>query len=377
MLLVGNVFAIAQIANPKARAPKNQKQRTEQTHKQKPQKKTEQKRGTSSNVNNKTSTRPKEQDFEIPSSYNVSFSCNVSSATMYIDGIKYGVSTGTYYLLTGKHTVKLIAKDYEDFSRTIFVDKSNTRFVFEMTRNKQSSYSTPLSSSRIKTFYAGDVSFDMVWVDGGNFLMGSNDDDSNAYSDRKPQHSVTLSGFYIGKCEVTQELWQTVMGNNPSRFKDGAHLPVEQVSWNDCQVFIRKLNQLTGKNFRLPTEAEWEYAARGGRQSNGYLYSGYYSLGDVAWCYEYSNDHTHPVGMKLPNELELYDLCGNVSEWCQDWYSNYNSNSQTDPNGPISGTYRVFRGGSWVDHAESCSVTHRYNCNPSSTHSFLGLRLAM
>ncbi len=165
----------------------------------------------------------------------------------------------------------------------------------------------------------------------------------DAYGDEKPAHSVTLGDYYIGKFEVTQELWEAVMGSNPSYFK-GSNLPVEQVSWDDCQTFIRKLNSLTGKNFRLPTEAEWEYTARGGNRSKGYKYSGSNNISDVAWYWENSGDRvlsgewdydkiknnncrTHPVGMKSPNELGIYDMSGNVYEWCQDWYGSYSSAS--------------------------------------------------
>ena len=146
--------------------------------------------------------------------------------------------------------------------------------------------------------------------------------DSEAYGDESPVHSVTLSSYYMGETEVTQALWKAVMGNNPSRFK-GDNLPVENVSWNDCQEFIRKLKQKTGKNFRLPTEAEWEYAARGGKKSNGYKYSGSNNIGSVAWYDDNSSNQIHAVKGKRLNELGLYDMSGNVWEWCSDWYGQY------------------------------------------------------
>ena len=218
----------------------------------------------------------------------------------------------------------------------------------------------------------------MVYVAGGTFTMGATTEQgSDADSDEKPAHRVTLSSFSIGKYEVTQEEWQAVMGSNPSRFK-GAKRPVENVSWNDCQEFIRKLNQLTGRQFRLPTEAEREYAARGGNKSLDYKYAGSSNLGIVAWYDDNSNSQTHDVGQKQPNDLGLYDMSGNVWEWCQDWYDRnyYSSLPQTNPMGPSSGSFRVYRGGSWAISAKYCSVSHRCNDLPDSRCDNLGLRLA-
>ena len=207
---------------------------------------------------------------------------------------------------------------------------------------------------KIKTFYANGVPFDMVEVRGGTFRMGATSEQgSDALDNEKPVHSVTLSGYYIGKTEVTQALWEAVMGNNPSRFK-GDNLPVDWVSWNDCQEFIRKLNALTGQHFRLPTEAEWEFACRGGNNSRGYKYSGSNNLGSVAWYDDNSGVKTHPVATKSPNELGIYDMSGNVWEWCADWYGDYSSGAQTNPKGPYGGSYRVYRGGGRRDGVGSC-----------------------
>ena len=153
-------------------------------------------------------------------------------------------------------------------------------------------------------------------------------------------------------------------------------LKVEKVSWNDCQTFITKLNQLTGKTFRLPTEAEWEFAAKGGTKSQGYTYSGSNTIGNVAWYYSNSSSKTHPVATKQANELGIYDMSGNVYEWCQDLYGSYNSSAQTNPTGPTSGSTRVNRGGSWYDDAGNCHTANRYRITPASTLSFLGFRLA-
>lgn len=218
----------------------------------------------------------------------------------------------------------------------------------------------------------------MVYVEGGTFTMGATSEQgSDAESDEKPAHQVTLSSFSIGKYEVTQEEWQAVMGSNPSNFK-GSKRPVENVSWEDCQDFIRKLNQLTGKRFHLPTEAEWEYAARGGNRSRGYKYAGGDNLGSVAWYDDNSGDETHPVGQKSPNELGLYDMSGNVWEWCQDRFGSYSSSSQTNPTGPNSGSDRVLRGGSWLDYAWFCRSSYRSNFGTPSYRNYrLGLRLAL
>ena len=229
-----------------------------------------------------------------------------------------------------------------------------------------------------QTFTVNGVSFKMVGVEGGTFTMGATSEQgtSDPYDDEYPTHSVTLSDFAIGETEVTQELWQAVMGSNPSSFS-GTNLPVEEVSWNDCQTFITKLNQLTGKNFRLPTEAEWEYAARGGNKSKGYKYAGSNTLSDVAWYGDNSSSKTHPVQQKQANELGLYDMSGNVYEWCQDWFGGYSSSAQTNPTGPVSGSYRVGRGGSWSGSAGYCRVSLRYSYTPANYFNVLGLRLAL
>ena len=228
-----------------------------------------------------------------------------------------------------------------------------------------------------QTFIVKGVSFKMVGVEGSIFTMGATSEQRSVRHDERPIHLVTLSDFSIGETEVTQELWQAVMGSNPSRF-EGTNLPVESVSWNDCQEFIRKLNQLTGKNFRLPTEAEWEYAARGGKESMGYMYAGSDTLNNVACRYDYrSSDKTHPVKQKQPNELGLYDMSGNIWEWCQDWYGSYSNNAQTNPTGSTSGSNRVIRGGSWDLEDKYCRVSIRGYWSPKDRHYSLGLRLVL
>ena len=209
----------------------------------------------------------------------------------------------------------------------------------------------------------------MVYIEGGSFMMGSSVGADSV-------HQVTLSSFSIGKYEVTQDEWEAVMGSNPSRFK-GAKRPVENVSWSYCRQFIRKLNSMTGKNFRMLTEAEWEYAARGGKKSRGYEYAGSYTVDDVGWYDSNSSSTSHDVGQLSPNELGLYDMSGNVWEWCSDWYDSYESGSQSNPSGPSSGFIRVKRGGSWFSGAGMCRVSHRSLESPNSGYDYLGLRLAL
>ena len=230
----------------------------------------------------------------------------------------------------------------------------------------------------VDTFTVNGVSFKMITVEGGTFTMGASDDDEEAYYNEKPAHEVTLSSYSIGETEVTQALWLAVMGSNPSRFTGDLTRPVECVSWNDCQAFIIKLNQLTGKTFRLPTEAEWEIAARGGNESMGYKYAGGNDINEVAWYRGNSSSKTHPVATKAPNELGLYDMSGNVFEWCSDWYDSYtDADGQTNPQGPSSGSNRVSRSGNWDTTADYCRVSFRLSRSPSSLNHSLGLRLAL
>ena len=218
---------------------------------------------------------------------------------------------------------------------------------------------------------------EMVLVEGGTFTMGATPEQgSDAYDDEMPAHKVTLDSFYIGKFPVTQRLWKAVMGSNPSDFK-GDDLPVENVSWDDVQTFLRKLNAATGKSYRLPTEAEWEYAARGGNKSQGYKYAGSNDIDLVAWYSGNSGGHTHDVGTRFPNELGIYDMSGNVCEWCQDWYGSYSSLPQTNPKGPNSGSLRVLRGDSWCSHARRCRVSNRDYRAPGHRIHFFGFRLAL
>ena len=238
-------------------------------------------------------------------------------------------------------------------------------------RRNSTSHSGSTSSTVSLSAELNKLINNMVYVSGGTFIMGGDES-----SDQTPTHSVTLSSYYICKYEVTQALWRAVMGSNPSKFK-GDNLPVEQVSWNDCQTFINRLNSYTGRNFRLPTEAEWEFAARGGNYSRHYKYSGSNYISDVAWYGDNSGDRTHPVGTKQANELGLYDMSGNVWEWCSDWYGSYSSYSQTDPIGPNNGSNRMDRGGCWGNFAKRCRPAYRSYGTPGYRDHGRGLRLVL
>ena len=225
---------------------------------------------------------------------------------------------------------------------------------------------------------SASIEVEMVFVKGGTFTMGCTPEQGRDCSiAEKPAHQVTLSDYYIGKYEVTQAQWQAVMGTNPSKFK-GDNLPVENVSWNDIQKFLTKLNEITGKQYRLPTEAEWEYAARGGISSKGFKYSGSNIVDDVAWYIKNSNNTTHPVGIKNANELGIYDMSGNVSEWCSDRFEKYSNSDQTDPQGSSSGSNRVHRGFNWGSYSNMMRVSFRINggVQPVFKGKSLGFRLA-
>jgi formylglycine-generating enzyme required for sulfatase activity len=230
---------------------------------------------------------------------------------------------------------------------------------------------------------------EMVFVQGGTFWMGcTSDQGSDCYNDEKPVHQVTLNNFYIGKYEITQAQWETIMGTTIKQQRDkvyhneallsgeGDNYPMYYVSWEDAQEFIKRLNAATGKKYRLPTEAEWEYAARGGNQSRGYKYSGINNIDEVAWYIDNSGRNTHPVGTKKANELGIYDMSGNVWEWCNDWYGSYSSYAQTNPAGVSSSSYRVIRGGSWSSFAGDCRVANRSGASPGDRYGNLGFRVA-
>ena len=312
---------------------------------------------------------------------NLSVNYKPFGADVYIDGNKVGQSPHVFNgLLVGNHKVEIKKDGYGTESKQVNILEGQTATLAGMlSTNTSSSVASGTSSSGniITIPVKNGISIDMVRIEAGTFTMGATPEMENPFHWEKPTHQVTLTNdYYIGKYEVTQALWQAVMGNNPSVFK-GDNLPVENVSWDDCQEFINKLNRITGKTFRLPTEAEWEYAARGGKKSRGYQYSGSNNLSDVAWYKDNSGSKTHAVGSKQANELGIYDMTGNVWEWCQDWYDKYSSSSQTNPTGANSGSSRVFRGGSWYITAGGCRSSYRGYYRPDFRAFSLGLRLVL
>jgi len=236
--------------------------------------------------------------------------------------------------------------------------------------------------SVVRVQVADGVEMEMVWVEGGSFTMGSNATPKGVkltYALARPEHRVTVDGYFIGRYEVTQGLWQAVMGENPSKFKGSANLPVESVSWTEAQEFAMRLSQMTGRRFRLPSEAEWEYAARGGSKSQRNPYAGCNrnQLDNHGWYCVNSDGATHAVGQLQPNELGLYDMSGNVAEWCQDWVEAYTSEEQTNPRGPRQGENRVLRGGHYNSTSAACTVYDRGWYLPSGKYELYGLRIVM
>ena len=319
-----------------------------------------------------------------------------SSATVLVDNkmVKGMNGVAQTTLPVGQHSFIVACDGYESEEGTVKLKASapsnlqitltkeataiQQSTVLQPTVAQQPVVQTPVTNGdNISISVKDGISIDMVRVEAGTFTMGATPEMKKPDKDEKPAHQVTLTNdYYIGKYEVTQALWQAVMDNNPSYFK-GDNLPVECVSWYDCQEFINKLNRITGKTFRLPTEAEWEYATRGGNKNRGYQYSGSSNLSDVAWYEDNSGGKTHAVGSKQANELGIYNMSGNVWEWCQDWYGKYSIYSQTDPAGAASGPYRVYRGGSWYDAAGGCRSSYRINSTPGNRSFNLGLRLVL
>ncbi len=237
--------------------------------------------------------------------------------------------------------------------------------------------SPKLRSSNKEVFTINGISFNMIRIEGGTYTMGATSEQGgDGENSERPIHQVTLSTFYIGETEVTQALWKAVMGENHSNWK-GNTLPVESVNWYECQQFIDKIKEITGQNFRFPTEAEWEYAARGGNKSHHTKYSGSNNANAVAWHSGNSNNRTHPVKNKAPNELGLYDMSGNVDEWCMDWYGDYNSESQINPIEHSQGRFKVLRGGTFLFDEKNCRVSARSNNVPGYWDFYPGLRLAL
>ncbi len=288
------------------------------------------------------------------------------------------------YLLTGDDTgVNRVVADVDNSGA---VDISDATTLINFLLNGEWPYEAPEPITI--TLSGSSVTFDVVLVEGGTFMMGGREDDPRARPWEFPAHQVTVSDYYIGVTEVTQELWRAVMGTSTSNspfwftsyngYTNNYKRPAENVTFAQCQTFITKLNQKTGKTFRMLTEAEWEYAARGGKLSRGYMFPGSNDVDEVAWHSGNTDDITSPVAQKLPNELGLYDMGGNVEEWCADWYGLYTDAAQTNPTGPTSGTTRVVRGASWDQAWYSCRPSARHDGGiPNYAHARRGLRIAM
>ena len=317
---------------------------------------------------------------------NLSVNYKPFGAEVYVDGKKLGQSPRVFNgLLVGNHQVEVRKDGYATDKKSVTISEGQTASISGTLSSNTASSSNGYASSSSVSSGGNEISIpvkngitiDMVKVEAGTFMMGATSEMQNPWDDEKPVREVILTNdYYIGKYEVTQSLWQAVMGTNPSYFK-GDNLPVEQVSWDNCLEFISKLNSLTGRKFRLPTEAEWEYAARGGKKSRGYQYSGSFNISDVAWYNGNSGNKIHPIGMKQANELGVYDMSGNVNEWCQDWYGSYVSSSQTNPLGANSGSFRVCRGGSWYFGTVNCRSSFRSRGNPDTRSRYLGFRLVL
>ena len=302
--------------------------------------------------------------------YDVEILCNVTSATLTVDGAKFKSLKDVYFLKTGRHSVNLEAEGYEPINTEIDVNSNSVSFVFTMNRIEKH---LPDVIQKLLD--------NMIPIDGGSFIMGLiPNQGKKKKKGEKPPHKVIVSSFKLSKYEVTKEEWHAVMEDNSDHISDRIEYPqypIVGVSWNDCQAFIIKLNEITGKQFRLPTEAEWEYAARGGRNSKDYRYSGGNDIGFVAWYERNSSDTSHAVGSLYPNELGLYDMSGNVWEWCHDLYGPYSPEPQMNPSGAVNGDERVIRGASFSEEEDDCRICLRNKANPEKRTSFLGFRLAM
>ena len=310
---------------------------------------------------------------ETPTSQFVIFQVSPANATIELNGEILPVHNGsaTKMMPFGSYDYRVQAPDYMPQAGKVVVDDPQQPHVVSALLKRE-------GEDRLVT--VGSVTFTMIPVKGGTFQMGATKEQTGeARKDEKPVHTVTLDNFQIGETEVSQALWREVMGSNPSTYK-GNDLPVTNITWEDCQEFIKKLNERTGKQFRLPTEAEWEFAARGGTASKGYMFSGSDEVRSVAWHNRDSNRDRHngpyAIKSKDPNELGIYDMSGNVNEWCQDWFGDYTADPQTNPQGPATGKEHVYRGGSWWYYGMSCRVSRR-NSGVKDVRGVIGLRLAM
>ena len=297
-----------------------------------------------------------------------------AGAEVFIDNISVGKTPMSFSkLIPGKHQVNIKHEGYYDFESSVDVTDKKVSVIDEVLAK---SCDIERGNNKV-TITTKGVSFSLIKVESGSFQMGGTNEQGKGKTDEFPVHRVTLSDYYIGETEVTNELWSIIMGTNPSiNFSQPTH-PVNNVTWYDCQKFVNRLSALTGLHFALPTEAQWEFAARGGNKSRGYTYSGSNKIKEVGWFKGNSGGTLKLVKQLKPNELGIYDMSGNAYEWCSDWYGLYKNSDVLDPKGPESGTYKVNRGASAGEKDALMRTACRFNNSPNSKFQAMGLRLVL
>ena len=293
-------------------------------------------------------------------------------AEVFIDDISVGKSPISFSkLIPGKHKVTIKHEGYFDYESNINIAENKVSVVEE---ELAKSCDIDRSNNRI-TITTKGVTFSLVKVEGGRYQMGATPEQGKAKTDEYPLHYVTLSDYYIGETEVTNELWTAIMNTNPSVLFSQPLQPVNNITWFDCQKFINRLSSLTGLRFALPTEAQWEYAARGGKNSRNYKYSGSNNIKDVAWYKGNAKGGLQEVKKLKPNELGIYDMSGNAYEWCSDWYGLYKADEELDPKGPSTGTFKVKRSGSAGEKDALTRIAFRIGINPNQQHQGTSFRI--
>ncbi len=300
---------------------------------------------------------------------------NPLGAEVFIDDISVGKAPLSFsQLIPGKHKVTIKHEGYYDYESYVNITTTQTAMIDE---SLAKSCDIQRQNDAI-TITTKGVTFKMIKVQGGSFMMGGTPEQRDAKTDEFPVHNVVLSDYYIGETEVTNELWTAIMGTNPSVMFSQPNQPVNNVSWYDCERFINRLNSLTGIRFALPTEAQWEYAARGGNKSKHYVFAGSNKIKDVGWLKNNAKGLVKAVKQLQPNELGIYDMSGNVYEWCSDWYGLYKNNEEIDPKGPETGTKKVLRSASAGEKKDALArVSCRFVDNPNNKFQGVGLRLAI